>query len=284
MVDWWHEIDLDPDHHWNQMGTRALGGRPWLLIDDARDDELALKARLSAERHDEVFAALAGTESAGAEVLALVGKELQSVGLPVPTRSGLHPLDAAGRAVQEDLCLMRRASQGWVLVAGSVCFPSRWRLADKLGLPQDQVHAPVEGYRRDLAARVDGFFDRLGGRIVWRRNWFVHPDPALFQPDRPVGGDPFVPASACADGLYLRSERQTLRRLPRSGLVLFTIKTQQTALAQPFGSAEWTSSFIRFLTHTSDAIAAHRGMSTEQRRALLESLADPASRGRKSQN
>ena len=54
---WLDEIDLDPDVGWLSMGTRALGGRPWLIVDDRWAAELALKARLLAERHDEVFGA-----------------------------------------------------------------------------------------------------------------------------------------------------------------------------------------------------------------------------------
>ncbi|MGF2075692.1 heme-dependent oxidative N-demethylase subunit alpha family protein, partial [Enterococcus casseliflavus] len=39
----------------------------------------------------------------------------------------LHPLDLAGRLVQEDLCLMRRdaATHLYRLVGASLCFPTR---------------------------------------------------------------------------------------------------------------------------------------------------------------
>ena len=146
-----------------------------------------------------------------------------------------------------------------------------------MGLPLDHVHEPVEGYRDSLTRRVDGLFDRLGDRIVWRRNWFVHPNPALFQPSRPAEGDPVVPAANALRSLHLRSERQTLRRLPRSGQVLFTIRTQQTTRDEPLGSSSWRSGFRRFLDLAPDEVVAHRGIVSAQREELRLSLSDPAS-------
>jgi hypothetical protein len=113
------------------------------------------------------------------------------------------------------------------LDAASLCFPSYWRLADKLGRPLADVHAPVAHYADELAAKVDGFLARLRpDRPVWRRNWIIHDDPSYFlpEPTPPVDVDP-------PDGLWLRSERQTLRRLTSADAVLFTIRTQQVPLA-----------------------------------------------------
>ena len=185
----------------------------------------------------------------------------------------LHPLDRAGRLVQEDLCLLGPDRAGWVLEAASLCFPSRWRLADKLGRSQQEVHGPVEGYRATLATRVDRLFDRLGERPVWRRNWFVHPDPTLFQPERPAGGDPVVPAERCRDELYVRSERQTLRRLPDSGWVLFTIRTQQESLGALLADAGRLDRFEGYLAEAPAANQAHRGLAPAQVDELRRALA-----------
>ncbi len=275
---WLDEIDLDPSSPWLAMKTRALGERPWLVVDHKRDDELALKARLLAERPSEVFVALAGSDEAGRETLELVVAECERLGLDRPAKGptagsapgpgGVHPLDLAGRLVQEDLCLLAPGPQGWVLAAASLCFPSRWRLADKLGRSQADVHGPVAGYRANLALRVDRMFDRLGDRIVWRRNWFVHPDPRLFQPDRPVDGDPVIEASRCGAELFLRSERQTLRGLPGSGWILFTIRTQQEPLATFLADGPRRERFARYLTDTAGDQLAHRGIGVDQANEL----------------
>ncbi|MEL6981949.1 MAG: DUF3445 domain-containing protein [Actinomycetota bacterium] len=275
---WLDEINLDPGAGWLAMGTRALGSRPWLVVDDRRRAELALKAQLVRDRHDEVFAARPGSELASAETLSLVERACVELGLELPVLAdGLHPLDRAGRLVQEDLCLMAPGEAGWTLDAASLCFPSRWRLADKLGRPHGDVHGPVEGYRSTLASRVDRLFDRLGERIVWRRNWFVHPDPALFQPDRPAGGDPVVPTGRCEAGLFVRSERQTLRRLADSGWVLFTIRTQQEPLGQLLSDDGRRSGFARYLAEAPVDQLAHRGLGHEQV-AQLDPVVGPPDR------
>lgn len=275
---WFDEIDLDPEGTWLRMGTRQLGGRPWLVFDDARERELGLKADLLAGRHDEVFALESdgsGGEAvhAAEETLGLVTAELLAADLPVdPPADGLHPLDVAGRLVQEDLCLLRPAAERWVLAGASLCFPSRWRLADKIGLPMAAVHGPVDGYEEVLARRVDTMLSRLGSAIALRRNWFVHPDGSLFQPDRP-SVEPVIPAARCRQELHLRSERQTLRTLPETGWVLFTIRIQQAPLARFLDDAGRRAGFARFLADAPAAIATHRGLSPAQSAELSTLLA-----------
>ena len=235
---WLDELVIDPGPPWLHMGLRTVEEADWLVVDDRRTGELAQKARLLDERHDEVFGALEGTEAAGGEVLDLVAGWLQrhrpdaapSVdALPVDTCR--HPLDAAGRLVQEDLCVMDRRDDDVALVAASLCFPTHWRLADKLGGTAAAIHGPVPHYRDELQGKVDRFLERIpDGRIVMRRNWGIHDHDTLFAPVHPppqVG----ITATTAGDRLWLRSERQTLRRLPASGAVLFTIRVQVVPLS-----------------------------------------------------
>jgi hypothetical protein len=271
---WFEELDLDPDGDWLRMGTRQLGARPWLVVDQHRADELALKQRLSEERHDEVFAAQPDATDPGQEILELVTAELGDLGIaPGVGAPGLHPLDAAGRMVQEDLCLLRRDEAGWVLAAASLCFPSRWRLADKMGRTLTDVHQPVDGYVPALASRVDSLFDRLDTQTVWRRNWFIHPSDELFQPDRPIDGDPTIDSDECDTRLVIRSERQTLRRLPHTGWILFTVRIQQASLGRFLEDPERREQFTRFVEEAPADHAAHRGLSSAQVEVLRSLMA-----------
>lgn len=211
---WLDELNLDAGPPWLAMGTRALSDGLFLRDDDFAHD-LALKEALLTSRHDEVFAALdtPAVRRASLEVAALA---------TAPVDDALHPLDAAGRAVQEDLCVLVLRDGGAHLDAASLCFPSYWRLADKLGKPLGDIHGPVPHYGDALGARVDAFVQRLApGRMAWRRNWSIHDDPAYFLP---------VSGSTAGEDLYLRSERQVLVRLETADAVLFTIRTQQVPL------------------------------------------------------
>ena len=123
--------------------------------------------------------------------------------------------------VDEDVCVLRDG----VLVAGCVCAPSHWRLREKVGKPLGAVHAPVPGYDVELADKVDRLVARLRpGVAVVRRNWTIHETSARYEPHAPE------PLSVTPADQWLRTERQTLLRLPRSGAVLFGIRTDMVPL------------------------------------------------------
>lgn len=202
-----------------------------LRVDRHRSSELALRARLLAEQRPLVYQSLPGSEAACSETYQLVAAFLTSHGLgAVPPDPA--PLAAAGSAAQEDLCLLIRHADGWRLDAAVLCFPSLWSLADKVGRRIDAVHGPVPHYASDLTERVDRFFDRLApGRVVWRRNLSIKPYALLCLPfaksaTLPVG----EPAQVDGSPYWLRTEYQTLQRLPDSGAILFTIKSQLAPL------------------------------------------------------
>ena len=225
-----------------QIGTRPLDLRSWIEIDDLRVDEMAQKDRLLAERHDEVVATMPRGDAAAQETLDLLLAHLPErfPEIYAPSAHGLidrqrerdlradagHPIDAAGRLVQEDLCVMSKVDGRWILTAASLCFPSRWRLADKIGRDLHAIHGPVPFYEERIGAPVDSFFDRLAPQSpVWRLNWTLLDDAALFQPDAATRREAHELPEDLGTALHFRVERQTLRALPVSGDVLFTIRT-----------------------------------------------------------
>ena len=145
------------------------------------------------------------------------------------------PLELAGRLVQEDLCLIQDSDDGPVFTAAVLCFPSRWRLLDKIGKTLPAVHGPVPFYQDRLARPVDRFMRHVKpGHIASRLNWSLLDDPALFQPGgkwRADGGSDISVANA-GRRVFLRVERQTLRRLPATGAVLFGIRVHVYPLDQ----------------------------------------------------
>ena len=63
------------------------------------------------------------------------------------------------------------------------------------------------------------------GRIYGRCNWFVSPTPALrwIADAPPEESFAHVTPDNAGETLYVRSERQTLRKLPETGAIVFTI-------------------------------------------------------------
>jgi hypothetical protein len=228
---WLAELDglsvhAGPPHQ--RMATRAVDEVDWLRVDEHHGYEVALRRRILSEARPEVSAARPGSDVACREAAAVVDGWLSEHVprlRPKGDSVGRTALERAATTIQEDLCVMERAHDGgWRLTAGVVCFPTYWRLADKLGRRQEAIHGPVPHYDSDLSATVSRFFDRLRpGRIVARRNWGFAAHPLLFVPDLDAV-DSFEPPQPWQ--LWIRSERQTLRALPATGAIVFTIKVQ----------------------------------------------------------
>jgi len=118
--------------------------------------------------------------------------------------------------VAEDLCLLEQRADRFILTAGSVCSASHWKLSDKIGLELGAVHAPVPDYQTTLNERVNRLLKKLQpGKPLLRYNWSLQPDNELFW----EAGD-----YSSLDAKFWRVERQTLRKLPRTGAVVFGIR------------------------------------------------------------
>lgn len=234
------------------MGLSVLGAEePWIEIDEHLGEELREKDRLFSAHRSQVYVEQSRSLPAQREIRDVLaehlcavhpdlyrrrddGLEVAPLGATLPFETPERaPLECASRWVQEDLCVMEYWDGAWRLSAGSVCFPTRWNLPSKLGLPLTDIHAPVPGYAETLARSADRFFDAMTpGRAVWRVNWSLSDRPDLFQPLR--YGAPRPPAAVTAqnagDTVWIRIERQTLRRFERSDAILFTIRVHRRRL------------------------------------------------------
>ena len=221
------------------LGLRARDEAAWLPVEDAfgdtgrRSAQLAEKARLFDNRHREVFAATPESLAAATEVLDMVGAHLHAWhGMtPVTPAQDLHPLEAAARLVPEDLLLLAPRGRpddpenlDWCLTAAALAFPAHWVLAEKMGRPLASIHEPVPHYAQRLETPMDRFFTKMRvGPVSHRWNWSVVTTDRLFTPHR-MRRAPLAPDAGIND-IYLRMESQTLRKLARSGHILFTIRT-----------------------------------------------------------
>nr|WP_315383435.1 DUF3445 domain-containing protein [uncultured Sphingomonas sp.] len=152
-----------------------------------------------------------------------------SARLPLQGRidGAVDAMRSAASGVWEDLCILTPDATGqYRLTAAALAFPTDWHLAEKLGHALTPIHAPIHGYAEQLASGVDHFFATLRpGPIFGRTNWFVVASDAwrYLPQDDPETCFAHVTADNAGETLFVRCERQTLRRLPQSGAVLFTI-------------------------------------------------------------
>ena len=210
----------------HRVGVKPLEVAKWFVRDADWEPTLDMKRALIADRRHEVVSFRDDCHDVAQEaaelVLAWVGKST--------SRTGVDALVDAALAVPDDLTVLRSVAAGDAeqlpFVAGVVCSPSRWRLADKIGQDMLAVHKPVALYAEHIGAAVDTTLTRLSpDKPVWRSNWTLEDHPALFQPHSP--SEPLVEHPT---ELWIRIERETLRRLPQTRGILFTIRGFQEPL------------------------------------------------------
>lgn len=285
----------------DKMGTVPLLESNRLIEIDAHyETEISLKRQLLTELPNYYYQSLPGHETAQWEVLDLVLHDLARFAPDQFTlcQDGdrwhwqnyrlteewtftfgdastlpYDPLDWVGRQVQEDLTLL--AGDDWSagpvrLVVGQLCFGNGWCLDEKLGMPFWEIHAPIVPIVEPMLRAADTFMERLpAGRPVWRLNWSVKSSDQLDMTNRhtPALNQqltdrlPTLTPDLIGDGLYLRIERQTLTRLPRSGAVLFGIHTYQNRLADELASRpDGAARLLRVFSTAPPALLDYKGM------------------------
>ncbi|MEM9734614.1 MAG: DUF3445 domain-containing protein [Pseudomonadota bacterium] len=251
---------IDPDHHdaapqdWHNgvhpakpfaIGLKPLGAQHFLQIGDDAPVFRSQKLALYKESFEQIFQAESGTLLAQQEAATLIIDNLNRFHSQrfsfahnkihsrdddeTITLDATMPLASTALLVPDDLVLMARDETGWRLVAASLAFPSSWNLAEKFGKPMQAVHGPVP-MDETMHTRIERIFDHLQPAIpVYRANWSLDPTPNLRLDSVELarqGAPHHLDRTA-----HLRTEFQTLHKLPESGAILFTIGIRTTALA-----------------------------------------------------
>jgi len=274
------------------IGLMPLDLARWIEPDADLPRYLAEKRSLAGSRRADVFVAEDDMLAAQEECLQLLADYLCSTHPNLYKRHGslidaagttvdladpaLPPLMKAGLLVEDDIVIMRRKDDGWHLVAGHVSFPSSWSLQEKFGRPMQAIHADVPGFSEGTrnAALITRIFDNLlVAQPVERMNWSVNTTGDLFLPmskhRRPPSSEDFTLAER-----FARVERQTLRKLPVSGDIVFTIRVYVdpiAAIEHHPRAAELAASFATQLAALDEQQTAYKGL-TLQKAELVQKL------------
>jgi hypothetical protein len=212
-------------------GIQPASMDDWLHCDDAFSEQMQRRAEILHERRLDVLALDPEAEPVAQELLDLVLKHAYPGSSDQVTRPDgrvveidrTRPLDTLCYLVQEDFCILQKHGDEHVLTGALLCFPASWRLSEKFMRPLIDIHIPVSGYDANIARRVQRLFDGIQpGRPLWRFNALWYEDAELHQPRSASNprdiGDPGA-------ARFLRSERQTMLRLPETRAVIFSIHT-----------------------------------------------------------
>ncbi|MBB5572957.1 MULTISPECIES: heme-dependent oxidative N-demethylase family protein [Rhizobium] len=274
------------------IGLLPLDPARWIEPDADLRRYLDEKRELLRDHRDDIFVSEDGSENAQQECLDLLSAYLCEQHPAIYRRQGdivsaaghaidladpyLPPLLKAGSLVADDLVIMRRKENGWHLVAGHVAFPSSWSLQEKFGRPMQAIHADVPGFSEGTrnAVLINRIFDNLQvTQPVERMNWSVSTTNELSLPTSKHRRPPASTAPTLETS-FARVERQTLRKLPVSGDILFTIRVYVDPIAAIAGhpkAPELASSFAAQLDALDEQQTAYKGL-THQKAELVRQL------------
>jgi hypothetical protein len=217
-------------------GISPLDPDQWLMIDDAYAAQMALRRELITTKRDQVIGIDPAAMPAARELLGQVVDYFNRTGGMQHVDGMMHtpdgrrvpvdyddPMGCMGQIAQNDFAIMEQRGNEHVLTAAVLCFPASWLLAEKFMRGLVGIHDPVDPYNDQIAKRVQRLFDGIQvDRPLWRFNALHYADPALFQPRSMYARRPGEERHTAR---YLRSERQTLIRLPETRAVVFGIHT-----------------------------------------------------------
>lgn len=274
------------------LGTRPLGQAQLIEVDEHYRAEIAQRENILAEEHSYYFQALAGSEAAQWEtietILPLMARDYpehfaldcqnevwtwqnrlldQTITFRLGDAASLPyaPLDWLGRQVQEDLLLLDGNDPECPLIAGQLCFASRWSLGEKMGLSMMLIHGPVPEYAERIGKPVDLLMARLKpNRPVWRINWSLHACPNLnLAPKHGAYQDAqklLVTAQNAGERCYYRVERQGLLKLPRSNAILFTIHSYLASIGHLAADPVWAQRMAGILRTSPPSFIRYKGL------------------------
>lgn len=237
------------------MGLRTVKFDDWIQLDNHYPRYHADKARRIAERGAKCCRTMPEAYPAAVELLEELTEYLPAryptlykrtdVGLDnlwsgekfniVERPLKEDPIQMCARLVQDDLALMFEKPDGqYYLLSGAILLPGFWRLEDKVGMPLSEIHTSgdVPQFKEKLERGMMSFFRRLKCEDIYaRNNYFIQVDDDLAwswsigSEDSPAISWDTAQKDKAVEHHMFRSERQTLRRLPRTGAVVFTIRT-----------------------------------------------------------
>lgn len=133
--------------------------------------------------------------------------------------------------------------------------PSGWRLQQRVGWQMHQIHDAIPLWKEKLQASMHKFFLNLKpSKAIQRNNLFIQPVGGIFHLV------PFEERPKCdsIDQVHIRTELQSLFRLPRSRANIFTVRTYLTPITELEHEPEQLEALWDHTRNFPDSIAAYK--------------------------
>ena len=256
----WEKVDKYFIFHENvkhkvKMHTRRLDLQDWVKLDETYPIQMGVKAGLLETHVDQIFKSKAeeSTRLAKWEFFELLvdylpkrfpyiferqigfiyNKVLKTT-VSIESSCNEDPLIRAAKLTQEDWLILEwnEKKQEYILAAGLLAFPSKWRLTEKFGIDMPLIHEPVVPYMTQLNEKVNGLLLSMKPHTpFWRANWGIYNDlKNVNDLYAPPNENPFVSIfdkERTGKELILRIEYQTLRKLPKTNSIVLSIRVFQ---------------------------------------------------------
>ncbi|KAJ5099896.1 hypothetical protein N7532_006897 [Penicillium argentinense] len=281
------------------MDIRKLDSQNWLTLDKNYMEEHRVRDHLLREKREQVLRCLPESLEACREALeevsdflcqrfpnmfqkvshndqkfiqnCMTGERFDIGGSPAGERN-TDALEAAVRLTMEDLSILMLNNEGeYYLAASASLFPTGWTVQERIGWTISQLHAPVPLWHQQVSNSVSKFLSRLTSNSPMERsNYFVE----VKRPDEDLFEILYRPGALCEkelsnpspEQIIIRRERQTFRRLPRTGALVFGVKTYLTTLDQlPMQELE---NLVKEMKSWPEHVAEYKGMNVWSAKVL----------------
>lgn len=232
---------------------RPISAENWLNPDTEADIWLREKHRLLEQKVDVVFQVAPSGEMPAREAATLINRAVGQSG---------DNFRLASQLTSDDLCVLVPGEAGYTLQAACLCAPTFWSLETHFGKSLGGLHHTVPGGDPELSGRITRIFDGLRPDLILERfNWTVQLGPERHTLSQQPMKDELAQLGLveAAKDLHLRVERQTIRKLPTTGAVLFTIRICVDPLRAAVSTPDHRDAFIHAWQNTDEALAEYKG-------------------------
>jgi hypothetical protein len=251
--------DLFPDDHF-RFHLRFQRGNPadFFAPTPNHDTVVAERRHWLTTAPDLYSALLPQAEPLLAETVDLA--QAWSAFVPPVASTHASALIALGQYLEPDYLLLKLDPDREIrLYGGCLCFPSSWRLTDKLRQPIESIHGPVPKLNPSIGPAIHKFLAGLKPDAAYlRHNWGLARSPQLnHHPDRNL---PRLDSNVRLNDVWLRVEHQALIALPLSTGILFAIRISLHPLAEIKADPLAASRLARALATMPPEMARYKGL------------------------